>query len=111
MAQLTAGNYLTRNNRIVTLVSSSVNSAGQTVWAANLLGPIGGSDPLGTDSPVTYIETGVALPNGNTQPISPLATQSVPSNLLPTVPPGSNIRETDLLCQVGASQTTLGARG
>src|SRR5271166_473946 len=109
MAQLTAGLYLTRNNRIVQLLTSSV-VGGVTQWTANLLGPIGGSDPLGIDSPVTYNETGAALPNGNTQPIEALATAlNTQGNLNPSF--GSNVRETDILCQVGATQSTLGARG
>jgi hypothetical protein len=108
MAQLTAGYYLTRANRIVQLLTSSV-VAGQTVWAANKLGPIGGSDPLGLDTPITYVETGVALANGNTQPITPLAIVQSPDNPNPTL--GSNIRGGDILAQIGSSQTTLGNRG
>lgn len=111
MAQLTAGLYLTRGNRIVNLLTSSV-VAGATIWAANLLGPIGGSDPLGVDTPLQYQETGVALPNGNTPPITPLATTVAANAGVASLSGlGSNTRHSDLLAQVGATQSTLGARG
>lgn len=108
MAQLTAGQYYTRNWRIVQLLTSSV-VGGVTQWTANLLGPIGGSDPLGVESAVIYNETGVALPISNTPPVGPLATIVNPDTGLTPLVGGPQM--TDIMAQIGSSQTVQGGRG
>jgi hypothetical protein len=108
MAQLTAGNYYTRAWRIVNLISSSVVGS-VTQWTGNLLGPIGGSDPLGVDSAVIYNETGLALPINNNPPVGPLATFVNPDTGLTPLVGGPLM--TDIMAQVGSSQTTQGNRG
>jgi len=108
MAQLTAGFYYTRAWRLVQLLTSSV-VGGVTIWAANLLGPTGGSDPLGLDSAVQYQETGAALPINVVPPVQPLATQ-VPqsSDVVPLV---GGPQMTDLMAPIGSTQSGQGGRG
>jgi hypothetical protein len=109
--QLSVGQYVRRDGRFVNL-ASPVTASGVTTWTGTVLGPTGGSDPLGTDTVITYQETGAALPNGNNPPIAPLAFAVPPSaNVAALSQPGSNIRGSDILAQVGGTQSTLGNRG
>lgn len=111
MAQLVAGNYYRRDWRVVTLISSSVVGT-LTVWTANLLGPIGGSDPLGVESAVQYVETGVALPPSNSPPVGPLANFYDPAtDVIPAPGTLGGPLQTDLMYPVGTVSTTIGSRG
>lgn len=110
MAQLTAGLYYRRDWRVIQLLTSSVIGT-QTVWAANLLGPIGGNDPLGVDSAVQYAETGLALPPSNTPPIGPLATLYDPAtDVIPAPGTQSGAQKTDLMFPVASVPTTIGTK-
>jgi hypothetical protein len=108
MAQLTAGLYYTRGWRVVNLLTSSVNGAGQTVWAANLPAPTGGYGNLTLDSPVTYVESGLPLPGSGVPPVGPLATLSfAATDVVDPVPPGSGF-SSDIMAQVGTVQSLQG---
>jgi hypothetical protein len=110
MAQLTAGLYYRRDWRVVNLLTSSVVGA-LTIWAAQLLGPIGGSDPLGVDSATQYAETGIALPPSNSPPVGPLATWFNPAtDVIPASGSGGS-QKSDLMFPVGTVSTVEGLRG
>jgi hypothetical protein len=108
MAQLTAGLYYTRGYRVVNLLTSSVNAAGQTVWAANLISRQGGYPLLNLDSPVSYVETGVALPGPSVPPVAALAVLNLTAtNVVQPLLPGSGLMS-DIIAPIGTVQALQG---
>lgn len=108
MAQLTAGFYLTRNWRIVQLISSSV-IGGITVWAANIIGQpavVPPGPPLEIEAAIQYQETGQSLPQSNVPPVGPLATVYTPG--LSNTPQTGGPVYTDLMWPLGAVGTVAG---
>jgi hypothetical protein len=108
MAQLTAGLYYTRGYRVVNLLTSSVNGAGQTVWTANLLSRQGGYGLQNLDSAVSYVETGLPLPPGSTPPAGALAVLNfTATNVVEPLLPGSGLMS-DIMAPIGTVQALQG---
>jgi hypothetical protein len=108
MANLTAGFYVTRNWRLVQLLSSSV-IGGVTVWAASLYGQPASVPPgpaLEVEAAVQYQETSQTLPQSNVPPVGPLATIYQPG--LANTPQTGGPVMTDLMWPIGSVGTVAG---
>lgn len=108
MAALTAGLYVTRNNRLVNLLTNApvtINVLGGTqtvtVWQANLL-----KQDQTVDQAVQYQETGLTLPAAD-PPVNPLATLYQPA----TDVIDSNPFQWDIMLAVGTARLEQGSRG